>query len=180
MFTGERVRLRRVEKEDLPRYMEWLNDPEVRRGLMVFLPLSSVEEDEWFETMMKSPPEEKPFAVDARTPEGWRHIGSVGLHDYRPIPRHAEIGIVIGDKTYWDKGYGTEIMGLIIKVAFEVFNLNRVHLRVYGNNPRARHVYEKIGFKHEGTLRQHVYREGQYYDEHMMGLLREEWQAMSK
>jgi RimJ/RimL family protein N-acetyltransferase len=177
MYVAERVRLRRVEKEDLPRYVEWLNDAEVRRGLMIFLPLSNVEEEQWFEEMNKRPPLERPFAVDARTPDGWRHIGSAGLFDFDHVARHAELGIVLGDKEFWDKGYGSDTMRLLLRVGFETLNLERIHLRVYGNNPRAFHVYEKVGFTHEGTLRRHVYREGQYYDVHVMGVLREEWLA---
>ncbi len=180
MYVAERVRLRRIEKADLPNYVEWLNDAEVRRGLMIFLPLSSVEEEQWFENMLKAPPAERPFAVDAKVGDGWQHIGSCGLFDFQPQAHHAELGIVLGDKNFWDQGYGTDVMNLLLKVGFEVFNLNRIHLRVYGNNPRARHVYEKIGFVHEGSLRQHLYREGQYYDEHVMGILRSEWQALQK
>ncbi|TAK11825.1 MAG: N-acetyltransferase [Anaerolineae bacterium] len=180
MFVAERVRLRRIEKADLPHYVEWLNDAEVRRGLKIFLPLSNVEEDEWFETMMKSPLLERPYAIDAKAGEGWAHIGSCALFGFDHTARQAELGIVIGDKDYWNKGYGSDVMRLLLKVGFETLNLNRIHLWVYGNNPRARHVYEKIGFTHEGSLRQHIFREGQYYDVHMMGILRDEWQAMNK
>src|SRR5262249_23759045 len=83
------------------------------------------------------------------------------------------------DKAYWNRGYGTEALRLLLRHGFHTLNLNRVALRVYGNNARAIHAYEKAGFAHEGQLRQAIYKEGAYRDVLLMSVLREEWKDVS-
>src|SRR5262249_50692365 len=104
-------------------------------------------------------------------------IGAAGLHDIDLRNRHAWFGITIGDKSAWGKGHGTEATRLILELAFGTLNLNRVFLHVYEYNERARHVYEQIGFRVEGRLRQDVFHAGRYWDTIVMGILREEWRG---
>ena len=70
MIYGERNRMRAIERGDLAQFTEWLNDPEVRRGLMVNLPFSLVEEEAWFENMLKSPQTEHPLGIEIITDDG--------------------------------------------------------------------------------------------------------------
>ena len=91
--------------------------------------------------------------------------------------RHAAFGITIGCKDAWGKGHGTEATRLVVGHAFQVLNLNRVWLYVYEFNPRGIRVYEKVGFRTEGRLRQDAFRDGRYWDTIVMGLLRDEWEA---
>jgi len=180
MIVGERVRLRAIEREDLPRYVRWLNTPEVRRGLALDVPLSLAEEERWYEGILSAAADERPLAIDVRQGEGWLHIGGAGLMRIDRHARHAEVGIHIGDSQHWDQGLGTEAMRLILRHAFETLNLNRVFLRVYEDNPRAMRVYRKLGFKDEGRLRQDRFLEGKYWDTLLMGLLQPEWLASQK
>jgi RimJ/RimL family protein N-acetyltransferase len=178
MIYAERVRLRAVEREDIPRYVEWLNDPEVIGGLLLNLPMSTWDETRWFENLANRPAEERPLALDVRLPDGlWKHVGSVGLHQIEWTNRCAEFGIVIGDKTFWNNGYGAEATRLTLQHGFETLNLNRIYLYVFETNPRAIHIYEKIGFVNEGRLRQAIYRNGRYLDALLMSMLRFEWDA---
>ena len=82
---------------------------------------------------------------------------------------------MIGNKDYWNKGYGTEAMTLLLKHGFETLNLNRIMLRVYDFNARAQRCYEKAGFVTEGQLRDALYVEGDYRDVLIMSVLRKEW-----
>ena len=101
MIYGERIRLRAVEREDIPRFVEWLNDPEVIAGLLINLPMASWDETRWFENLANRPAEERPLALDAVQPDGsWKHIGNVGLHQIEWTNRAAEFGIFIGDKSF--------------------------------------------------------------------------------
>lgn len=177
MIHGERIRLRAIERDDLPRYVMWFNDPDVRRGISLYRPLSQIEEERWYEQMLERSPAERSLAIDAREGDEWVHIGSCGLFNVDRRSQHAEIGIVIGDKAYWDKGLGTDVMRTMLRHGFETLNLHRIYLRVFETNPRAIRVYEKIGFTHEGRLRQHHYLEGRYVDELMMAMLRDEWRS---
>src|SRR5512135_3615159 len=100
MIIGKRVRLRGIEREDIPRFVEWLNDPEVTHGLSFMVPLSNVQEQGWFENMRSHPMEEHPLGIEIQTPDGWTLIGDITLMNILWKDRLAEVGIVIGDKRY--------------------------------------------------------------------------------
>ena len=182
MIHGERVRLRRVERSDLPRYVEWLNDPEVRDHLALVHPISLAGEEQWFEATLRSEPACQPFAIDARgadlppetAAEPWVHIGSAGFHEVDWRNRSGELGLVIGRKDLWGRGYGTEAVRVLARWGFFELNLHRVQLKVYEDNARAIRAYEKAGFKAEGCLRQSRFHGGGYHDTLVMGLLRDE------
>lgn len=178
MIYGERVRLRHVERDDLPKFVEWLNDPEVIRGLCMYLPLSKDEEESWYEQALKRPAEERPLCIEARQEEGWELKGNSDFFNIDWRSRNAEIGIFIGDKTIWDQGYGTEVVKLLLRHGFATLNLHRIYLRVYSDNPRAIRVYEKVGFVHEGRMREAEYHENRYHDVLFMSMLRQEWEEL--
>ena len=175
MIYGKRVRLRHAEREDLPRFVLWLNDPEVRQGLSLYLPLSQAEEEQWFENMLKSPPPERPLVIETKRNDHWHMIGNCGFHAIDWRNRSGELGIVIGDKTYWDQGFGTEVMLVLLRHGFSTLNLHRIFLRVFENNKRAIRAYEKAGFVQEGRIRQAEFSDGQYLDVIFMSVLKSEW-----
>jgi RimJ/RimL family protein N-acetyltransferase len=175
LIYGERIRLRHAERADLPRFVEWLNDPEVRRGLSLFLPLSQVEEEQWFENHLKRPAEEQALVIEVKSEAGWAMIGNSSFFNVDWRVRSAELGIVIGDKAYWNQGYGTQAMRLLVHHGFTTLNLNRIFLRVYEDNPRAVRAYEKAGFFQEGRMRQGEYHDGRYLDVLLMSVLKFEW-----
>jgi RimJ/RimL family protein N-acetyltransferase len=177
MLHGERVRLRPIERDDLPRFVAWFADPEVRAHLALFLPLSRAQEERWYESTLAQPQEEQPFAIDARLDEArWQHVGAAGLQNLQWRNRGTEIGLVVGDRSFWGKGLGTEATALLVRFAFDTLNLHRVALRVYEDNAPARRVYEKVGFVLEGRQRDGDFREGRYRDVLLYSILRPEWQ----
>lgn len=175
MIYGERIRLRSVEKADLDDFLVWINDPEVTFGLSLYLPLSRWEEEEWFASLSKRPQAERPLAVEMRDGENWKLIGNLGYHQIDHVAHAGEVGIMIGEKSVWDQGYGTEAMRLLLKHGFETLNLNRIFLRVYAKNKRAIRTYEKVGFVHEGRMREALFKHGSYQDIFFMSVLRKEW-----
>ncbi|HEX2696985.1 MAG TPA: GNAT family protein [Anaerolineales bacterium] len=177
MIYGKRIRLRGVEKPDVPKFYEWINDPEVKEGLDTYVPYSMADEEKWLEGAGGREPAQKPLSIEMREGESWRLIGNCGFFNLEWTNRAAELGIMIGDKSVWNKGYGTETMQLLLQHGFETLNLNRIYLRVYSTNPRARRAYEKAGFVLEGTLREAVYKQGKYADDYIMSVLRSEWDA---
>lgn len=180
MIYGERIRFRGVEREDIPCFVEWFNDPEVTEGLTMYLPMTTADEESWFENLSKRPAEEKPLAIEIRVDEGWKHVGNSGFHQIDWVTRSAEVGIAIGDKSIWNQGYGTESMRLLLKHGFETLNLNRIALDVYESNHWAVRAYEKVGFVHEGRKRQAQYKSGKYQDVFLMSILRDEWNELNK
>lgn len=177
MIYSERIRLRAPEREDIPRFQAWLNDPEVRANLSIYLPLSIRDEEEWFERIGKAPQEEKPLTIEIREGDAWRAIGNCGIFGIDWKNRSGEIGIFIGEKSLWNRGYGTEVMRTLLKHGFDSLNLNRLYLRVFETNPGGIRAYEKAGFVHEGRQRQAEFREGKYIDVLMMSVLKCEWES---
>lgn len=175
MIYGERIRLRRDERTDLPRFVEWLNDPDVRRYLTMNLPVSQAGEEQWFDDMLKRPADEQPFAIEIHNGTDWQLIGNCGFMDIDHTVRSAEVGLFIGDKSCWNKGYGTEVMRLLVRIGFESLNLNRIFLRVDEDNLAGIRAYEKAGFIHEGRWRGAGYRDGLYRDVLFMSVLRAEY-----
>ncbi len=164
---GTMVRLRAIERGDLPAFVRWLNDPDVIRYLQRYWPLSLAEEERWFESKVQSA-SDRLFAVQTLDGE---LIGSIGLHDLDWKERRATLGIVLGEKDFWGQGYGTDAITAVLRFAFDALNLHRVHLSVYAYNQRAIRCYEKCGFELEGRLRDSHYYDGQYHDELVMGIL---------
>jgi RimJ/RimL family protein N-acetyltransferase len=172
-LIAEKVYLRALEVTDASIVAPWFNDPDVTRFLLRRQPMSVHAEEEF---LRRIPANDNDVILGIALRETDALIGTVGLHpEYRC--RSARFGITLGDKSVWDKGYGTTVTRLMVAYAFDTLNMNRVWLHVYEYNPRGQRVYEKVGFRVEGRLRQETYRDGRYWDVIAMGLLREEWQA---
>lgn len=174
MTVGEKIRLRPIERDDLPVYVRWFGDPEVRRHLAVYLPFSLAQEEEWFAGLAGRINSGREVLLAVETAEGI-HIGNVGLHAINWKDRSTELGIVIGEKSYWGQGYGSDAVRTLLRLAFETMNLHRVFLRVDADNGRAIRCYEKCGFQREGVLRDAVFRDGRYYDQLLMSILQTEF-----
>lgn len=174
MLIGDRVRLRGIEREDLPTFVRWFNDPEVRQYLIMYEPMSMAKEERWFEEMLERK-NDFVFAIEAQIGERWVLIGNVGLHRIDWKNRTAIFGIALGEKAYWGQGFGTDATRTMLRFAFEELNLHRVELEVFDFNPRAMRSYEKAGFRQEGTRRQALFRHGRYHDVHLMSVLQSEF-----
>lgn len=173
MIEGKKVRIRAIEKSDVDEIMKWVNDPEVIDNLLVRYPVSRYQEEKWIEKALDATNQRnKVFAIE--TKDG-TYLGGIGLHRIDWENRNAEVGIVIGKKDHWNKGYGTDAMMTILDFAFNRMNLHRVYLRVYDFNLRGIKSYEKCGFKREGILRDDLYAHGKYHDTIIMGILKGEF-----
>jgi diamine N-acetyltransferase len=175
MIYGDGIRLRSIEREDIPTFVRWFNDPEIRSYLLMYRPMSRASEERWFEGLAART-DDFLFAVEALVGDQWVHIGNIGLESVDWKNSHCTFGIVLGEKQYWGQGYGTKAIKTVLRYAFDELNLHRVELEVFAYNPRAIRCYEKAGFRHEGTRRQSHFHNGQYHDAHRMGILREEFE----
>jgi RimJ/RimL family protein N-acetyltransferase len=102
-------------------------------------------------------------------------IGQCALFQFDHVAHTCALGITIGDKGYWGRGYGREALQLLLHYGFVMHNLHKVWLTVNSNNERALRAYRACGFVEEGRLRQQVWSNGQYLDLVYMGVLRGEW-----
>jgi [ribosomal protein S5]-alanine N-acetyltransferase len=174
-LKGERIYLRPIEREDAPQLQSFMNDPEVTQTLGAYHPIGLQRELEFIEQTNK---DENHIWLGIALKQDERLIGTIALRGINGKDRKADLGIKIGIKEEWNKGYGTEATKLIVRHGFETLNLNKVWLRVFEYNPRAMRAYEKAGFTREGLLRQDDYRMGRYWDTVIMGILREDWKKL--
>jgi RimJ/RimL family protein N-acetyltransferase len=174
-IRGSLVALRATEEEDLPLLKRWINDPDVTETLAGRYPYGMRGERDYYEANYAPAFKRVAFVIVAL--ESGVPIGNCSLDTPSPEDRAAELGIFIGEKSFWDRGFGTDAMKTLVRFGFDEMNLNRIELTVFDFNHRAIRVYEKIGFEVEGTLREAHYQNGAYVDMIAMSILRRDWEA---
>jgi RimJ/RimL family protein N-acetyltransferase len=179
LLLGKLVRLAAEEPTVLAEAMvHWGESSEYLR-LLDSEPTNQYSVQKITEWIQKDQEKDTPafYFLSIRTLEDDRLIGFTGL-DGDAFPNgDTFVGIGIGERDFWSKGYGTDAMKVILRYAFQELNLRRVSLTTFEFNPRAVRSYEKAGFVHEGQARRFLLREGRRWDLLFMGILREEWLA---
>lgn len=178
LFHGERVWLSALDPDQgAEAFRRWSGDSELGRLLSASgwrpTALQAAKEDlgqpvkpSWFPFLIRACADDRLLGMVDLDVDGWPH-------------GNAWIGIGLGERAAWGQGYGTDAMRLIVRYGFEELDLHRISLTVFDYNPRARRVYEKLGFEVEGRLRQALHKDGQRADILVMGLLRAAWEARS-
>jgi RimJ/RimL family protein N-acetyltransferase len=172
------VYLRGGEREDIPLFVRWMTDWRTSRGLAIRAPISTASETEWFDRMLASQGKDGYFFV-ACLLEDDRPIGTIGLYELELMNGSAGLGISIGDPADTGQGLGTDMLRALLGWAFDMLPLERIWLDVFDFNARAKVVYERVGFVHEGVLRHAIFREGRHADVHRMSILSAEWRAQA-
>lgn len=172
MIVGKRVRLRAVERADLPTIQRWMNDPEILKRIYTWRHLSVAAEERWLEGLTGSNTDFV-FAIEATDGEGVspRFLGTTGIHGVDWKNRLCSVGIIIGEERERGRGFGTEALFLLARYAQQELGMHRVELEVYPFNLPAIRSYEKLGFRHDGTRRGATFREGRFQDVLVMGVL---------
>lgn len=172
-IIGERIFLSPVNPDDAETYAKWINDLEVNIYLTSAPKIYSVQKErEILERMCK---EGYNFAIIDSEKE--KLIGNIGLEDVDLLDRKAVLGIFIGDKEYWGKGYGTEAIELLLDFSFNILNMNSIMLLVKAFNKRAIRCYEKCGFKLIGVRREANIMGPDKYDDYYMDILASEFKS---
>jgi RimJ/RimL family protein N-acetyltransferase len=168
------IYLRPAERRDIPLFVRWFTDRRTTRTLMLASPLSDAMEERWFERILDAHGKDVwHYVICLRSDD--RPVGGIDLREVDLRNGSASLGIAIGDPDDTGQGYGTAALRALIGFGFGELRLERIQLDVYDFNERARQVYERVGFVHEGTLRRALFREGAYHDVHRMAILRDEW-----
>ena len=179
VLMGEKVRLRALERLDLPTVVRWFGDPEVRASLALVDVVSLAEEERWFDALLRSTTEVA-FAIDAvGGVDGVvaRLVGTCSLHRIDWRNRSAVIRIVLGDAANRHLGYGSDAMRCLLRHAFDSLGLYRVELEVLVDNAPAIRCYERLGFVTEGVRVGARFQHGRFVDLRLMRLLVTEWSS---
>jgi RimJ/RimL family protein N-acetyltransferase len=155
-----------MDTNDAEKFAEWLNDLEVTVNLTLYPSVINTENEKIF---LENLSKEHNYSIIDTSAD--KLIGTCGFLGLDHLNQTGEVGIFIGDKNYWNKGYGTEALTLLLDYGFKALNLHNVLLRVYAFNERAKRCYEKIGFKPIGKRREALRRGGKTYDIILLDLL---------
>ena len=169
-LVGERIYLSPRNVEDIEIFTQWMNDFYITDYTGRSHQVVSLQDEKEY---LESGGDKTTFAIiDEEKDE---IIGTVGLHKIDNINRTATLGIFIGNRDYWSKGYGTEAIQLIIDFGFNYLNLKNIDLAVMEFNQRAVRCYQKCGFKEIGRRRKCKFIDGKYYDSILMDILAEDF-----
>lgn len=172
-IKSEKLAMRKVEENDLEILMKWRNSPEVSSFLFTDITYTIERQKNWF-NKNKEDKENIYFIVEDLNGKkfGEARITNIDLKN-----KKCEIGAHIGEQEFKGKGLGKEIFRILTDYCFKELGMNKVYLRVFKFNEVAIHVYEKIGFKKEGILRQEILKKGKFEDVIIMCILRNEWKS---
>ena len=145
MITGRRVTLRPVEERDHPLIQTWQNDPEVWWLMDYEMPFSLAD---IAESERRAREEGFPYIIEA---DG-RPIGRIGLNNMRRRDRICSLYVLIGDRSAWGKGLGTDAIDAMLDQAFKRFDLHQIELWSLADNERAIRAYRHCGFTEEARL----------------------------
>jgi [ribosomal protein S5]-alanine N-acetyltransferase len=167
---SKRIFLREVRNEDVnDAYYRWMNDGEITKYLESRYYPNSLESLKEYVNNNKNNDLNVFFAIVLK--ENKYHIGNIKLGPINWIHRFADVGIIIGEKNYWGKGYGTEAIKLVADYAFYTLNLNKLNSGCYAVNRASIKAFEKAGFAQEGVKKKQYFFEGKYIDDVQLGLL---------
>lgn len=161
-LEGKRTLLRPLQRRDLQRSLLWLTDPMINKYLSQnFKDLTEEQEEKWFSYIQDS---EADIVFAILEKDSSDHIGNCSLNKIDHRNRRCELGIVIGDKDHWNKGFGSDAVDTLVNFAVEDLEIPTVRLSVYVYNQRAIKVYKKCGFKLIKVFKKdHLY-DGKYWD----------------
>lgn len=171
-LIGEKVILRALEKEDIEFLREMLNDPEMESLVIGWsFPISKYEQEKWYEKTVHDKQNLK-FAIQTKEGE-LIGLATLGKVDWKN--RRATHGIKLSKNAPKGKGYATDAVMAVMKYAFEELQLNRLDGSWFEHNIASQKLYTKCGWVIEGNIRQSVFKNNNYHNEVIVGILREEY-----
>ena len=172
MIESKRLLLRPVELSDVnEQYQAWMNDPAVMQYTESRFQTHSLKQIRDYVRSVQKDSSSRFFAIVEQ--ESGKHIGNIKIGHIHPVHRHADVGIIIGDKASWGKGYATESLQMVADFARAQLKLHKLTAGIYANNLGSLQAFLKAGFVLEGRFASHWFCDGEYVDGLQVGLLLE-------
>ena len=173
-LLGQHVVLRALDPDcDLDAYVSWLNDSDTTRYMGSGNTTTTADDLRRYIRSFENAEDGMLLGIFDRETEA--HVGNVTLQTIDWHNRRGELGILLGESSARCKGFATEAVGLVVEDAFTRLDLHRLTAGYVLGNEGSRRLFEKLGFKVEGTLREHFLLGDTYLDCDRVGLLRSEW-----
>jgi len=178
LISTERLYFRPLAVEDASDFYRWLGCPQVTKySLSAFVyPQSLTDIEQWLRGINQGKSGVELAVCCAKTD---KLLGYAGIVSISQLNRKGEYFILIGDVEYWGRGLGTEITRAITGYGFNTLGLHRIELSAFCENLAAIKAYEKVGYQHEGVLRDAGFRDGRFLDQVQMSLLSTDWSKVN-
>jgi len=172
-IEGKKIILSSINLENVDIFTKWENHFQVRRTLRNVIPITSSQVKKYLEDEKNKPPNHLNFEIWYKPDE--KLIGYCGFNFIRWFEKAAEIGFLIGEPKYWNKGCGTEALFLLLEYGFNELNLMKMELEAYSFNLASQKIAEKVGMERELVLKENIFYNGQYHDSFLYGVTRDVW-----
>ena len=173
MMIGKKVFLRGLTKKDIPQLFQWRNDNEISSSLIGWGVPGSIElEEKWFDKIIDDNLNKR-FAIVSKDDN--QYIGNAVFGNIDWKNRKTEFGIFIGDKKYHGKGLSSDALRASMQYIFMELNFNKIYATVLKTNDKSLNLFKSCKFKEEAMLREEIYRNGQYVNTVIMGILKKEY-----
>jgi hypothetical protein len=180
MLKGKIVGLVAVERVDLKQLMDWRNNPEFRKHFREYRELNMAMQDKWFEQKVVNDPTTMMFSIK-RLADG-ELLGCCGFVCINWVHRHADLSIYIGWKDSYidEEGFAKESCELLFKYGFDELNLNKIWTEIYEFDKKKWELYQKLGFKQDGMLRENYFYDGKWWGSRIISLLAKDFRENKK
>lgn len=176
-LRGDRITLRCLDSSDTEHILRWLGKNPLINKIGIPFPISKEELRMWVARSSNDKGSDKILYIIEQ--EEFLPIGICGLFNIEDSSRRAEYSILIGDSNYQGHDYGSESTSLILDLAFNLLNLNRIESFVLFDDERAIHSFSKGGFKKEGELYEYTYVNGEYKNVFILSILKKEYEELN-
>lgn len=165
---------KKIHEDNIELIMNWRMKPEVKKYMYTEPELNLEIQKEWYMNRVKFNEREKYWLINVDN----TNIGLISLSDIDTINKRCYWAYYIGELEYLGKGIGKQVELNILDYVFNELKLNKLCCEVFVFNEAVIKLHERFGSKIEGTLRKHIYKNGEYFDIVTMGILNHEWQAI--
>jgi RimJ/RimL family protein N-acetyltransferase len=174
MLKGEKVSLYAVEKTDLEHFRDWRNNPDFRKHFREYRELNMRQQEIWFEEKVVRDNTTLMFSIKENKSN--KLIGCCGFVYINWVHRHADLSLYVGldDKYIDDIGYAEDSCNILMDYGFNQLNLNKIWTEIYEFDALKKKLYDKIGFKQDGLLRENYWYDGRWWDSRILSKLASE------
>lgn len=169
---GKRVNFCKITKNDLATLQKWRNSSEIWSYSTQYVLLNMINQQQWYEQIMQKNSDRVMFMV---TTKAGKPIGVCGLIHINLKDKIASVAIIIGEKKYQSKGFGTEILQMLLDYGFNQIRIHKIESEVFAYNQASAKLFKKMNFKEEVILRDSLWRNGKWWNILILSILQNEY-----
>lgn len=169
-IIGDRIYLKLLSVDDVTEdYLRWMQDPDILQYLESRWRPFTLEDLKSYVRAVNDGLNNFMFGIYLKADD--RYIGNIKIGCVNQMHRYADVGLIIGDKSAWGKGFGMDAISLVTDYAFRELNLHKLIAGIYKDNIGSYKAFLNAGYRDIGILKEHRYCGGSYQDEYLVEIL---------